>query len=131
MMTDTTSDLLTRMRNALLMKHQQVTIPYSRFKESILKILQEEGYIDHFEVLGKEVRKMLVVDLKYDGEGNPTMTNLCRVSKPSRRIYQAYSDLKKVRHGLGLRILTTSKGVMSDHQARKQKVGGEILIEVW
>lgn len=131
MMTDSTSDLITRIRNALMMQHAQVTIPYSRLKESVLKILQQEGYIQNIEILGEGVRKMLVVGLKYAADGSPVITSLRKVSKPSRRVYRGTSDIKAFRRGLGLKIITTSKGLLSDGQARKQKVGGEVLIEVW
>lgn len=131
MMTDPIADMLTRIRNALMMKHEQVTIPYSKLKEAVLKILAESGFLKGYEVLGESIRKQLAVQLKYDGEGKGVIADLQRVSKPSRRIFSAYEDLKPYRRGFGVQILSTSKGVLSDEEARRQKVGGEILMEIW
>lgn len=131
MMTDPIADMLTRIRNALLMKHEQVTVPYSKLKEAVLKIVSEAGFIKGYEVLGEAIQKHLVVQLKYAGDGKGVIANLKRVSKPSRRIFSAYEDLKPYRRGFGVQILSTSKGVLSDEEARRQKVGGEILMEIW
>lgn len=131
MMTDPIADMLTRIRNALLMKHEQVTVPYSRMKEAVLKIIAETGFIKGYEVLGESIRKQLVVQLKYAGDGKGVIANLKRVSKPSRRIFSAYEDLKPYRRGFGVQILSTSRGVLSDEEARRQKVGGEIIMEIW
>lgn len=131
MMTDPIADMLTRIRNALLMKHEQVTVPYSRMKEAVLKIIAETGFIKGYEVLGESIRKQLVVQLKYAGDGKGVIANLKRVSKPSRRIFSTYEDLKPYRRGFGVQILSTSRGVLSDEDARRQKVGGEIIMEIW
>ncbi|MBI4125190.1 MAG: 30S ribosomal protein S8 [Deltaproteobacteria bacterium] len=131
MMTDPLSDLLTRIRNALMMRHEQVTIPHSKLKESVGKILSAEGYISGLEVVGKGTQKALVLQLKYLPDGAGAITNLSRVSRLSRRVYLSYKDLKPFRGGLGTQILSTSKGILTDGEARKQKVGGEILLELW
>lgn len=131
MMTDPIADLLTRIRNAVLMHHEQVSIPYSGFKEAVLKILKQEGFIHGYETAGEKHKKALVVQLKYAGNGQPAIDTLQRVSKPGRRVFIGHDALKPLRHGMGVRLLTTSKGVMSDHEAIRRKMGGEILLEIW
>lgn len=131
MMTDLIADLLTRIRNALAMKHAQVAVPHSRIKEAVVKILQREGYLAGYEVIGKEPKASLVVQLKYLPDGTAAIANLERISKPGRRVFCGYEELKPVRAGMGTKILTTPKGILSDAEARNQKVGGEILLEVW
>ena len=131
MMTDPIADMLTRIRNALMMKHKQVTVPYSKLKEAILKIVAETGFIIGFEVIGESIKKQLVIQLKYSEEGRGSIAFLGRVSKPSRRIFSGYEDLKLYRQGLGVQILSTSKGILSEADARKHKIGGEILMEIW
>jgi len=131
MLTDPIADMLTRMRNALMMRHEQVNVPHSRLKEGVLKILKQEGFINGYEVLGEKTKKMLVVQLKYTSDGKAVITTLRKISKPGRRSFSGYENFKSYREGMGLKILTTSKGLLSDHEARKQKVGGEILVEVW
>ena len=130
-MTDNIADMLTRIRNALMMHHEQVTVPYSKQKEAVAKILQKEGFLRGVEVLGEKTKKSLVVALKYLPDGTPTISDLKRVSKQSRRVYCGYEDLTELRSGMGVRILTTSKGLMSDQEAKEKKMGGEILLEVW
>lgn len=131
MLTDPISDMLTRVRNALMMRHAQVPVPYSRLKEAVVKILKQEGFIHGYEVLGEKTKKMLVIELKYASDGKSVITTLRKISKPGRRFFAGYENFKSYREGMGLKILTTSKGILSDHEALKQKVGGEILIEVW
>lgn len=131
MMTDPIADLLTRIRNAVLMHHEQVPIPHSSFKEAVLKILKQEGFIHGYETAGEKHKKALVVHLKYAGNGQPAIDTLRRVSKPGRRVFIDHDALKPLRHGMGVRLLTTSKGVLSDHEAIRQKIGGEILLEIW
>lgn len=131
MMTDPLSDMLTRIRNALMMKHSQVTIPYSKLKEAVLKVVEDCGFVKGYEVLSEGIRKQLVVQLKYSESGQGTIAALRKVSKPSRKIFSGYEDLKPYRRGLGVQILSTSKGILSDEEARKQKVGGEVLMEIW
>ena len=131
MMTDTIADMLTRVRNALMMKQEQTSVPHSKLKEAIAKILEKEGFINGFEVLGEKIKKSLVIQLKYLPDGSSVISNLQRVSRLSRRVFLGHEDLKSFRSGLGVRILTTSKGIMSDQEAKEKKMGGEILLEVW
>ncbi len=130
MMTDPIADMLTRMRNAIMMHHEQVSMPHSKMKEKILSVLKEEGFIRKYEVLGDKVKKTIVVGLKYS-DGESAIVTLNRVSTPSRRIYMDTESLKPFRSGMGIRVVTTSKGIVSDNQARKQKIGGEVLLEIW
>ncbi len=129
--TDTIADLLTRIRNAASAKHDTVEIPASNMKKAICQILVDEGYIKSFSVTEDGKQGMIKVVLKY-GEGKtPVIKGLRRVSKPGLRIYSNVEDLPKVMKGLGIAIISTSKGVMTDRQARKENVGGEVLAFVW
>lgn len=131
MLTDPISDMLTRMRNAIMVRQPQVNVSHSILKESILKVLKLEGLISGYEVVGEKTKKTLVIALKYADEGKTTISVLRKVSKPGRRIYLSSENLKPFRSGLGVRVVSTSKGVMSDNNARKEKVGGEVLVEAW
>ena len=129
--TDTIADLLTRIRNAASAKHDTVEIPASNMKKAICQILVDEGYIKSFSVTEDGKQGMIKVVLKY-GEGKtPVIKGLRRVSKPGLRIYSNVEDLPKVMKGLGIAIVSTSKGVMTDRQARKENVGGEVLAFIW
>ena len=129
--TDTIADLLTRIRNAASAKHDTVEIPASNMKKASCQILVDEGYIKSFSVTEDGKQGMIKVVLKY-GEGKtPVIKGLRRVSKPGLRIYSNVEDLPKVMKGLGIAIISTSKGVMTDRQARKENVGGEVLCYVW
>ncbi|MCQ4023066.1 MULTISPECIES: 30S ribosomal protein S8 [unclassified Ruminococcus] len=129
--TDAIADLLTRIRNASSAKHETVEIPSSNMKKAICQILLDEGYIKSFTVTDDGKQGIIKVTLKY-GEGKkPVITGLRRVSKPGLRIYSSVEDMPKVLKGLGIAIVSTSKGVMTDRQARKENVGGEILAFVW
>ena len=129
--TDTIADLLTRIRNAASAKHDTVEIPASNMKKAICQILGDEGYIKSFSVTEDGKQGMIKVVLKY-GEGKtPVIKGLRRVSKPGLRIYSNVEDLPKVMKGLGIAIISTSKGVMTDRQARKENVGGEVLAFIW
>ncbi len=129
--TDTIADLLTRIRNANSAKHDTVEIPSSNMKKAICQILVDEGYIKSFTVKEDGKQGMITVVLKY-GEGKtPVIQGLRRVSKPGLRIYSNVEDMPKVMKGLGIAIISTSKGVMTDRQARKENVGGEVLAFVW
>lgn len=130
-MTDPIADLLTRIKNALRMHHEQVAIPHSKLKEAVLRILKQEGFIHGHDSVGEGIQKSLVVQLKYLSNGAPAITTLKRLSHLSRRVFAGYKELKPLRSGFGLRILSTPKGVLSDTEARDKKLGGEILIEVW
>ena len=129
--TDTIADLLTRIRNASSAKHDTVEIPASNMKKAICQILEDEGYIKSYSVAEDGKQGMIKVILKY-GEGKrPVIMGLKRVSKPGLRIYSNAEELPKVMKGLGVAIISTSKGVMTDRQARKENVGGEVLALIW
>jgi len=131
MNTDPVSDMLTRIRNANMVSHKEVEIPSSKLKVELAKLLKSEGYIvDYYE---KEVGKfkVLVIELKYDEKNKPVITNLQRVSKPGLRIYSKSQNLPQVFGGLGIAIISTSKGLLTDRRARKENIGGEVLCYVW
>ena len=130
--TDPIADMLTRIRNAGMARHPQVAMPSSKMRESIAKILKEEGFIKDYEVLPGKMPSLLI-HMKYTRgrRSNPVITGLRRVSKPGRRIYAGKQDIPWVRSGLGVAIMSTSRGVMTGSQARRQGVGGEVLCYVW
>ncbi len=130
-MTDPIADMLTRIRNALMAKHEQVEMPSSKIKLEIARILKAEGYIKNFKVIQEGRKEYLRIFLKYDEEKRPAIAGLERVSKPGRRVYVGVEDIPSVRRGLGIAILSTSKGVLTDQQARKMRVGGEVICKVW
>ena len=129
--TDTVADMLTRIRNANSAKHDTVDIPASNMKKAIAQILLDEGYIKSFQVLEDNKQGVIRIALKYGPNKSQVITGLRRVSKPGLRIYSSCEDMPRVMKGLGIAILSTSKGVMTDRQARKEKVGGEVLAFVW
>ena len=129
--TDTIADLLTRIRNASSARHRSVVIPSSKMKTSIVQILYDEGYIKGFDVSEKETQKEIKVYLKYDESKKSAITGIKRISKPGLRVYTDVKDMPRVIKGLGIAIVSTSKGIMTDRQARKQNVGGEVLAYVW
>jgi small subunit ribosomal protein S8 len=131
MVTDPIADMLTRIRNASLVRHRRVSVPYSKLKEAVAKILVDEGFISGYSVTDEAPQPNLVMGMKYTGKGNPVITGLERVSKPGRRIYLGYRDIPWVRSGLGVAIVSTPNGVMTGRQARREQVGGEILCNVW
>ena len=129
--TDTIADLLTRIRNAVSAKHDSVDIPASNMKKAIARILLEEGYIKSYTVVEDGKQGIIKVNLKY-GEGKtPVIKGLRRVSKPGLRIYSSAEELPKVMKGLGVAIISTSKGIVTDAQARRDGVGGEVLAYIW
>ena len=129
--TDSIADLLTRIRNASSAKHDTVEIPASNMKKAICQLLADEGYIKGFTVIEDGKQGVIKVTLKY-GEGKTSViTGLRRVSKPGLRIYSNVEDMPKVMKGLGIAVISTSKGVMTDRQARKENVGGEVLAFIW
>lgn len=129
--TDSIADLLTRIRNASSAKHETVDIPASNMKKAIMQILVDEGYVKSFTVIEDGKQGMIRATLKY-GEGKtPVITGLRRVSKPGLRIYSSVEDMPKVLKGLGIAIVSTSKGVMTDKMARENHIGGEVLAFVW
>ncbi|CDA72066.1 30S ribosomal protein S8 [Ruminococcus sp. CAG:579] len=129
--TDTIADLLTRIRNASTAKHATVDIPASNMKKSITQILLDEGYIKDYKVIDDGKQGTIRVTLKYDENRNSVITGLRRVSKPGLRIYAGCEDLPKVMKGLGVAIISTSKGVITDKKARELNVGGEVLAFIW
>ncbi len=130
-MTDPIADMLTRIRNALVVKRETVDIPLSNTKKAIAQILTDEGYVNGFEVKGEGIDSKIVVSLKYGPKGEKVINGLKRISKPGLRIYAGCDDLPKVLNGMGIAIVSTPKGVMTDREARKQHHGGEILAYVW
>ena len=131
---DPIGDMLTRIRNAIMVGHGEVAIPHSKVKEEIARILKEEGYIEDYMVGKEKPFKWIRVRLKYVGlhrDRRSVITGLKRVSKPGRRVYTGHRDIPWVRSGMGIAILTTPKGVMADREARRRRVGGEILCYVW
>jgi small subunit ribosomal protein S8 len=130
MMTDPIADMLTRIRNASSAKHKRVDMPVSKLKTEIARILKENHFIHDYKVLDDGRHGVLRVYLKYY-EDQPIIRNVHRVSRPGRRIYKGADEMPRVRNGLGLAIVSTSKGVLSDRQARSQKVGGEVMALVW
>jgi small subunit ribosomal protein S8 len=132
-MTDPIADMLTRIRNASRARHPKVSVPWSRVKENIVKILVQEGYLkDH-----KKAKALvgggdeLIIQLKFDRESRPVIAGLMRVSTPGRRIYVGANEVPPVRKGLGVSVLSTSKGILADREAQKAQVGGEVLCSVW
>ena len=129
--TDTIADMLTRIRNASSAKHETVDIPASNMKKAIAQILVDEGFVKNFQVIDDGKQGMIRMTLKYGENKAPVITGLRRVSKPGLRIYSNCEDMPKVMRGLGIAIVSTSKGVMTDKAARKANVGGEVLAFVW
>ncbi|MEM6837401.1 MAG: 30S ribosomal protein S8 [Cyanobacteria bacterium P01_C01_bin.120] len=129
---DTIADMLTRIRNANLARHQTVNIPSTRMTRSIAQVLQEEGFIEGFELTGEGIHRKLVVKLKYRGKTrDPIIKNLKRVSRPGLRVYSNRKELPRVLGGIGIAIISTSSGIMTDRDARQKGIGGEVLCYVW
>jgi small subunit ribosomal protein S8 len=131
MLTDPVSDYLTRVRNALAVQHDEVEIPASRLKKEITRILKEQGYINDFSVEPTAVGELIRIELKYTGERQPVITGLQRISRPGRRRYVGSKEVPRVLGGMGTAIVSTSRGVMSGHEATQQGVGGEVVAYVW
>ena len=129
--TDPIADLLTRIRNALTARHETVTVPASKMKKAIADILVEEGYVKSAEIVDDNGHPNILITLKYGAKYERVITNLKRISKPGLRVYAQCEELPKVLGGLGIAIVSTSKGVMTDKQAREAKVGGEVLAYIW
>lgn len=129
--TDTIADMLTRIRNANSAKHDSVDIPASNMKKAIAQILLDEGYIKSFQVIEDGKQGVIRITLKYGENKSQVITGLRRVSKPGLRIYTNYEDMPKVMKGLGIAILSTSKGILTDKQARAEHIGGEVLAFIW
>ena len=127
---DPISNMLTSIRNALAVGHPTVNVPFSNLKYKIAKILEKEDFIEKAEKKGKGVKKSLEITLKYEGKV-PAFSGLKRISKPGQKIYLSYKKIKKVKEGLGIAIISTSKGLMTNKETRKQKLGGEVICEIW
>lgn len=130
-MTDPIADMLTRIRNAYAAKHQKVDVPISNIKLEIARILKEEGFINNYKVIGEGPRRNIRVYLRYGPRGEHVMSKVERVSKPGCRVYVNSTSIPKVLAGMGINIISTSRGVMTDSRARREKVGGEILCRVY
>lgn len=130
-MSDPIADMLTRMRNALQGKQARVDIPASKLKERVCAVLKQEGYIEEYKLVENEHEGVLQVTLKYEPNRKPVIQGIKRISKPSLRVYVPCGEIRPVRSGLGISIVSTSKGVMTGKEARHNKLGGEILCEVW
>src|SRR5260370_15823412 len=128
---DPITDLLNRLRNAMTAGHARVDIPASRVRESVLRVLAEEGYIGPYRRVEEKGRQHLRVSLKYDSEGEPIVNGLERVSRPGRRVYAGAAEIPQVLDGLGMSIVSTSKGIVTGRQAREQRLGGETPFNVW
>lgn len=129
--TDPIADLLTRIRNALIAKHDRLEVPASKVKLNLCKVLEQEGYIRGFRVTEGEPSDSIEIRLRYDSEGHPAITHVERVSKPGRRVYRGADDLKPVLNGIGTAIVSTAEGLLTDAEARQRRVGGEVLCELY
>ncbi len=130
-MTDPLADMLTRIRNASTARHEKVDIPASKLKLELARILKEEGYIKNYKLSKDDKQGTIRVFLKYEENKRPVIEGIRRVSKPGRRVYAGNEEIPRMLGGLGISIVSTSRGLMTDQQARQQKVGGEILCSVW
>ena len=129
--TDTIADMLTRIRNANVMHYQEVLVPKKKIKLEIAKILKEEGFIADYKVLKEDVQGTIALTLKYGPNKERVITGLKRISKPGLRVYAKNDEIPKVLNGLGIAIISTSKGLMTDKEARKNNLGGEVLAYIW
>ncbi len=131
-MTDPIADMLTRIRNAVMARHETVLIPASKMKVAIAKVLKDEGFIRDYELLkGPTPQKILKIYLKYTEDKEPVITGLKRISKPGRRVYVGRKEIPRVYGGLGIAILSTSQGIMTGYEAYKRGIGGELICYVW
>jgi len=128
---DTIGDMLTRIKNAGVRHHEKVTMPYSSMKLNIANVLKKEGYIEDFHEVKENGKADLVLALAYENQESPKVSFVKRVSKPGRRVYVGWEEIPTVLNGMGLAIVSTSKGIMSGRQARKEKVGGELICELY
>ncbi len=127
---DPITDILNRIRNAQEVSHPTVEVPFSNLKYELAKILEKQGFIEKVEKKGRKMKKIIEITLKYENK-TPAISGLKRTSKPGQRIYLGYRDIRKVKGGYGIAIISTPKGLMADKEAKKQKLGGEVLCEVW
>lgn len=133
MMTDPVADMLTRVRNAVSAEKQTVNVPYSRLKRDIARVMRREGFVENFKESGEGIEKIIRVYLRYGPDGEKVINHIERVSRPGRRVYRKSSDLLKQRvlGGLGVAILSTSRGILSDRECRKDNLGGEVICHIW
>jgi small subunit ribosomal protein S8 len=131
MMTDLLSDMLTRIKNAGNAKHEQTAVPFSKINEKVAAILMQEGFLGGVETVGEKAKKQIIIKLKYNVNKKPVFSELVRCSRRGKRVYLKKSEIRSVRSGRGIAILSTSKGVMKDDDARKKGLGGELILTVW
>jgi len=131
MVTDPISDLLTRLRNASMVSKPSVSVPHSNFKFDLAKLLKNEGYVSDVKVSGEGVKKSIDIDMKYSEEGMSVISGMNRLSKPGQRVYSSFDKLPRNNGGLGTVVVSTSRGLLTDSEARKRKLGGELICEVW
>ena len=128
---DTIADMLTRIRNANQMRYEEVKVPASNIKKEMARILKEEGFINDYKIENDDAQGTIVLTLKYTDKKERVITGLKRISKPGLRVYAAKDEIPKVLNGLGIAIISTSKGIMTDKEARKENIGGEVLAYIW
>jgi small subunit ribosomal protein S8 len=128
---DPIADMFTKIRNAQAVKKEMVLIPYSKLKMEIAKVFLKNNYIKEINRRGKKNKKSIELVLSYDENGKGVINHIGRISKPSRRVYLSFKEIKPVRHGFGIMLLSTTKGILTDKEAKKEKVGGEALCEIW
>jgi len=131
MMTDPISDMLMRIKNALMARQKTVVVPGSKLKLEIARILKDEGFIEDYRLVEEKPQIKIEIVLKYDEKKRPVIAGIKRISKPGRRIYRGYKELPRVLDGMGMAIISTSQGIMTDHEARKRRLGGEVICEIW
>ena len=131
MVTDPISDLLTRLRNASMVSKPSVSVPHSNFKFDLAKLLKNEGYVSDVKVSGEGVKKSIDIDMKYSEDGMSVISGMNRLSKPGQRVYSSFDKLPRNNGGLGTVVVSTSRGLLTDSEARKRKLGGELICEVW
>ena len=131
MVTDPIADMLTRIRNAVAVGHESVVMPSSKMKVGIARILKDEGFIDRFEVKGDGYRKELELALRYGARRRPAIEGIKRISKPGHRVYRGAGELPRIQGGLGISLVSTSQGLLADRDARRRRLGGEVICEVW
>lgn len=131
MLTDPIADMLTRIRNAVIVKNERVDVPASKLKVEIAKIMKDEGFIKAYKIVKDKKQGIIKITLKYNSDNTPVISGLKRISKPGRRVYVGKEEIPKVMGGLGISIVSTSKGVLSDRACVKEGVGGELLCQIW
>jgi small subunit ribosomal protein S8 len=130
-MTDPIADMLTRIRNGIQARHERIEVPASKLKVEVARILKSEGFISNYKLVEDKVQGTLRIYLKYSAEGEPVIHGIERISRPGRRVYRSKDEIPRVLGGLGLAIVSTSKGVLAGHDAAKNGIGGEVLCQVW